>query len=153
MRSLGLDIGDRRIGVAISDPLGVLATPLRVFERLDDAAAILTILQIAAQYQVWIIIVGLPQLMDGSIGLQAEKVKTFTAKLREQSPVPVEFRDERLTTAEAQRLLQAARPDRSLRKKKVYYDGAAAAVILQAYLNEIRPLEYPPEGGGDTPQE
>ncbi len=145
MRSLGLDIGDRRIGVALSDPLGILATPLLVFEHQDYAHDIHTILQLIKQNQVEIIIVGLPQSMDGTIGPQAEKVKTFTEKLRAQSPVPVEFRDERLTTVAAKQLMEAAGTKKTARGRKIEYDAAAAAVILQSYLNESRPLEYPPE--------
>jgi putative Holliday junction resolvase len=145
VRSIGLDIGDRRIGVALSDPLGMLASPLLVFEHQDDAADIIFILGLVKQYQVEHIIVGLPQSMDGTIGPQAEKVKYFTAKLKEQSPVPVEFRDERLTTVTAQRMLREASPKKSAKNKKIEYDAVAAAIILQSYLNESRPLEFPPE--------
>lgn len=145
MRSLGLDIGDRRIGVALSDPLGILASPLLVFEHKDDAADIETILRLLKQYQVECIIVGLPQSMDGTIGTQAEKVKSFTDKLKQQSPVPVDFRDERLTTVAAKRLLQEASTKRQGKGKKIEYDAAAAAIILQSFLNEARPLEYPPD--------
>jgi len=145
MRSLGLDIGDRRIGVALSDPLGILASPLLVFEHQNDAADIETILQLVSNNQVDTIIVGLPQSMDGTIGPQAEKVKAFTDKLRLQSPVPVEFRDERLTTVAAKHLMGEAGTKKPARGKKIEYDAAAAAIILQSYLNEARPLEYPPE--------
>lgn len=145
MRSLGLDMGDKRIGVALSDPMGVLATPLLVFEHKDDAADIETILQMVAQYQVENIIVGLPQSMDGSIGVQAAKVKSFTEKLKQRSSVPVELRDERLTTVAARRLLQEASTRRPGKGKKIEYDAAAAAVILQSFLNETRPLEFPPD--------
>jgi putative holliday junction resolvase len=145
MRSLGLDIGDRRIGVALSDPLGILASPLQVFEHRDDAADIQTILQLVKLNQVEMVIVGLPQSMNGTIGQQAEKVKSFTEKLTDQSPVPVEFRDERLTTVSAKQLMEAAGTKKPARGKKIEYDAAAAAIILQSYLNEARPLEYPPE--------
>jgi putative holliday junction resolvase len=145
MRSLGLDIGDKRIGVALSDPLGILASPLLVFEHKDDDADIAAILKMVQSYQVEHIIVGLPQSMDGSMGSQAEKVKLFTDKLREFSPVPVDYRDERLTTVTAKRLFQEAGVKRSPKNRKGEYDAAAAAVILQSFLNEARPLEYPPE--------
>ena len=144
MRSLGLDIGDRRIGVALSDPLGIMATPLEVFEHSDDAGDISHILQLTRHYGVEIIIVGLPQSMDGSLGIQAEKVQSFTEKLKVASPVPVGYRDERLTTVEAKRMMEEAGAKKSPHKKKIQYDAAAAAVILQSYLNETRPLEYPP---------
>jgi putative holliday junction resolvase len=144
MRSLGLDVGDRRIGVALSDPLGMLASPLLVIEQKDEAANISAILQIVKQHQVELIIVGMPQSMDGSMGSQAEKVMAFTEKLKQQSSVRVEYRDERLTTVSAKRMLLEANSRRSTRKKGTY-DAAAAAIILQSYLNEARPLEYPPE--------
>jgi len=144
MRSLGLDIGDKRIGIALSDPMGILASPLLVFEHKNDAVDITFILQILRQNQAEIIIVGLPQSMNGTLGPQAEKVKLFAEKLIERSPVPVEFRDERLTTVEAKRMINEAGSKKSINGKKREYDSAAAAVILQSYLNETRPLEYPP---------
>ena len=145
MRSLGLDVGDRRTGVAVSDPLGILASPLLVFEHKDDAADVEYILQLVKQYQVEIVIVGLPQSMNGSIGAQAEKVKAFTEKLKQKSSVPVEFRDERLTTVAAKRMMEESGGKKTGKRKKGEYDAAAAAVILQSYLNEARPLEYPPD--------
>lgn len=145
MRSIGLDIGDKRIGVALSDPLGILASPLLIFEHKDDRADIAVILKIVDQYKVEHIIIGLPQSMDGSIGVQAEKIKAFTGKLKLQSPVPVEFRDERLTTVSAKQLMLEAGSKKSTKSRKIEYDAAAAAIILQSYLNESRPLEYPPE--------
>ena len=145
MRSLGLDVGDKRTGVAMSDPLGILASPLLVLKHTDEAAGIASILEIVKKYQVDYIIVGMPQSMDGTLGAQAEKVRSFTEKLKPQSPVPVEYRDERLTTATAMRLMQEAGSKKSLKNKKGEYDAAAAAIILQSFLNEARPLEYPPE--------
>jgi putative holliday junction resolvase len=144
VRSLGLDVGDRRTGVALSDPLGILASPLLVFEHTDDAGDITCILNMVRQYSVEIIIVGLPQSMNGSLGIQAEKVQAFTEKLKLASSVPVEYRDERLTTVEAKRMMDESGIRKSSRNKKVEYDAAAAAVILQSYLNEARPLAYPP---------
>ncbi len=147
MRSLGLDIGDKRIGIALSDPLGLLATPLQILERRGDSRDIAAILLIVEQNQVEHIIVGMPQSMDGTLGDQAEKTTEFTEKLIRQSPVPVEFRDERLTTVTAKRMLEEAGTRRPAKGKKIEYDAAAAAVILQSYLNETRPLEFPPGEG------
>jgi putative Holliday junction resolvase len=144
MRSLGLDVGDRRIGVALSDPLGVLASPLSVFERKDDAADIDFILRLVKEHGVGRVIVGLPQSMNGMIGAQAEKVKSLAEKLKQSLHIPVEFRDERLTTVNAQRMLQEAGRKKSQNRRKGEYDAAAAAIILQSYLNEARPLEFPP---------
>ena len=147
MRSLGLDIGNKRIGIALSDPLGLLATPLQILERHGDARDIAAILQIVEQNHVEHIIVGMPQSMDGTLGDQAEKTVAFTDKLMGQSQVPVEFRDERLTTVTAKRMLEEAGTRRPAKGKKIEYDAAAAAVILQSYLNETRPVEFPPEEG------
>jgi putative holliday junction resolvase len=145
MRSLGLDVGDKRIGVALSDPLGILASPLLVIERGENNAELAAIADLVKRHAVNRIIVGLPQSMDGSIGLQAEKVKAFAGKLKEVAPVPVEFRDERLTTVVAKRMMEEAGVKKPARNKRIEYDAAAAAIILQSYLNEARPLKYPPE--------
>jgi putative holliday junction resolvase len=133
-RSLGLDIGDRRIGIALSDPLGILASPFTVLESQDEITDIKAILDITGKYSVEKIIVGLPQSMDGSIGAQAEKVKTWVDHFVKHTTIPVEFRDERLTTVSAKRLSQDARVKKT--KKKIEYDAMAAAIILQGYLDE-----------------
>ena len=135
MRSLGLDIGDKRIGVARSDPQGILASPLTIINRRNDQADIEAIINIAGQNQVGQIIVGLPLSMDGSVGKQAEKVKAFTRELCNHTEIPVGFRDERLSTVLAKRLMQTARKTRKTRKTRD--DAVAAAVILQSYLDEV----------------
>ena len=134
MRSLGLDIGDKRIGVALSDPEGILASPFTIIDRQDDAADVAAILNIVNQQQVKQIIVGLPYSMDGSIGTQAEKVKSFTEQLSSRAEVPVEFRDERLTTVAAGRLMRSVGKKKS--REKTRDDAIAAALILQGYLDE-----------------
>ncbi len=133
-RSLGLDIGDRRIGMALSDPTAVLASPLIIINRQDDLAAIGAITSIINQYSVERVIVGLPRSMDGSLGKQAEKVQAFTQKLRSHTEVPILFRDERLTTVSARRLMRASYTKRA--RKESRDDAIAAAIILQAYLDE-----------------
>jgi len=133
-RSLGLDIGDKRIGVALSDPEGILASPFTIITRKDERLDIQAIIDIVNQQQVKQIVVGLPRSMDGSIGKQAEKVKAFTHKLCEHTEVAVEFRDERLTTVSAKRLRQAV--NRKKTREKVRDDAIAAALILQGYLDE-----------------
>ena len=145
MRSLGLDIGDKRIGVAISDALGILASPLLVFKHTSDQTDILTILDLVKKHTVECIVVGIPRSLNGTMGPQAEKVNAFTEKLIDKSPVPVQFRDERLTTVTAKSLHEASSGKKSTRTNKIEYDAMAAAVILQSFLNETRPLEYPPE--------
>lgn len=134
MRSLGLDIGDKRIGVALSDPEGVLASPFTIINRTDDAADVVAIINIVNRQGVGQIIVGLPRSMDGSMGRQAEKVKSFIQELSSHTEVPVKFRDERLTTVSAKRLMQSV--GRSKTRKKARDDAIAAALILQGYLDE-----------------
>jgi len=145
MRTIGLDIGEKRIGVAVSDPMGILASPLLVIENISDEQSVKEILNIVSQQQAELIIVGMPRSINGSLGFQAERVVSFTDILKAGSPVPVEYRDERFTTAEAKRMMQESGNKKYGKGKKVEYDAAAAAVILQSYLNEARPLEYPPE--------
>ncbi|MCR4392820.1 MAG: Holliday junction resolvase RuvX [Dehalococcoidales bacterium] len=147
MRCMGLDIGDRKIGVALSDALGLVASPLLVIKRKDPSADIAAILDLVKQHQVQVIIVGIPFSMDGTVGPQASKVQNFAELLKKSSPVPVEYRDERLTTITARQLMEEASGKKYPRKAKIQDDAAAAAVILQSYLNELKPLEYPPEDG------
>jgi putative Holliday junction resolvase len=136
MRSLGLDIGDKRIGVALSDPEGILASPLTVINRQDESRDIEAISDIISQQGVGRIIVGLPYSLDGSLGEQAEKVKAFTQRLASRIQVPLEYRDERLTTVMAGRLKRAAGGKKT--KRKARDDAQAAAIILQGYLDEGR---------------
>jgi putative Holliday junction resolvase len=143
LRSLGLDVGDKRIGLALSDPLGMLARPLSVLERIEDSADIQKITMLAAEQQVGMIIVGLPRSIDGTLGTQAHKVQQFAEQLKMASAVPVEYRDERYTTLIAKDLLEAGGKKKKRFSKKGEYDAAAAAVILQSYLNETMPIHYP----------
>ena len=134
MRSLGLDIGDKRIGVALSDPEGILASPFTIIDCRDEESDIEAITNIVNQHEVKQIVVGLPLSMDGSLGKQAEKVKAFTRNLCSHTEVPVEFRDERLTTVSAKRLMREVNPKKN--RKKTRHDAIAAALILQGYLDE-----------------
>ena len=130
-RSLGLDIGDRWIGVAMSDPQGILASPHTIIRRTDESSGINAILAIIDQNQVGAVVVGLPLSLKGSIGSQAEKVQSFVQELSAHTKVPIEYRDERLTTVEAQRLMKMTKKGRKDRD-----DAVAAALILQEYLDE-----------------
>ena len=123
--------------MARSDPRGVLASPLTIVSRQDEATDVTAINSIINQNDVERVIVGLPLSMDGSLGRQAEKVKAFTQRLCEEIQAPVEFRDERLTTVAARRLMQATGGKKS-RKKERHDDAIAAALILQGYLDEGR---------------
>lgn len=131
-RILGLDIGDSRIGVALSDPLGMLASPLTIINRTDEEAALGAIVDIIRRYQVGRVIAGLPFSMDGRLGRQAEKIKAFVAALGRHTDVPLELRDERLSTVSAKRLVREVRKT----GRGTRYDAIAAALILQGYLDE-----------------
>jgi putative Holliday junction resolvase len=133
MRIMGLDIGDKRIGVALSDPGGVLASPYTIIERSNEEQDVAIVMDIITRNGVGEIIVGLPRLMDGTVGQQGAKVEAFVGRLRGYTETPIELRDERLSTVSAKRLMQSS--GRKSRKK-IRYDAAAAAVILQAYLEE-----------------
>lgn len=139
MRSLGLDIGDKRIGVALSDPEGILASPFTIIDYEDEGSAISAITDIINEQRVGRVVVGLPRSLGGTLGRQAEKVKNFTQKLSEQIEIPVEYRDERLTTVMAERLKRASGGKKT--REKARSDAQAAALILQGYLDESREPE------------
>ncbi|MFH1650768.1 MAG: Holliday junction resolvase RuvX [Chloroflexota bacterium] len=129
---LALDVGDKKIGVAVSDAVGILASPLTVIRRETREGAISEVLRLAGEYQVKEILVGLPRTMAGDTGSQAVKVQGFGAALQAITDLPVIFRDERLTTVSAKRLL------REKGKRRAEEDAIAAALILQGYLEESR---------------
>ena len=135
MRILALDVGDRRIGVALSDPLGMLASPLTTIERStpDTEAAIDDILAIAEEHEVGEILVGIPYLMSGRIGAQARITIDFAAALAERTHITVTRIDERLSSVQADRMLSQS--GASTTRDKGRTDSAAAAVILQSYLD------------------
>ena len=136
MRCLGLDIGDKRIGVAISDTEEILASPLATIARDDDDKAIDAILKLVNEKEVRQIVVGLPYSLDGSIGRQANKVMTFVEKLSNCTEAKIETRDERLSSVAAERLLAEASPKRKPARSR--RDAAAAAFILQGYLDSLK---------------
>lgn len=131
-RIVALDVGDRRIGIAVSDPLGVTAQPIETYTRIGYGPDSRHIAEIARRYETDHILCGLPRNMDGTQGFQVEKVKEFAAKLEELGLV-VEYYDERMTTMLAESALLEANMRREDRKKKV--DMVAAVVILQSYLD------------------
>ena len=136
MRVLGLDIGDRRIGVAISDETGAVAQGRGVFLRRGEDQDLSYFADLCRRERVGVIVVGLPLNMDGSEGKQAAKVRAFAAALAERTGLPVEFLDERLTTAEADRVLKEA--GLRERKRRKVRDELAAVLILQAWLDRAR---------------
>ena len=137
-RIVALDVGDRRIGIAVSDPLGITAQPIETYTRVGYGPDVKHIAAICAQYETDQILCGLPRNMDGSQGFQVEKVREFAAKLEEQGFV-IAFYDERMTTMLAENALLEANMHRADRKKKV--DMIAAVMILQSYLDSGALLE------------
>lgn len=131
-RIVALDVGDRRIGIAVSDPLGYTAQPIETYTRVGYGPDTRHILQIAEQYATNRILCGLPLNMDGTQGFQTQKVRDFAAKLEEAGLI-IEFYDERMTTVLAESALLEADMRRENRKKKV--DMVAAVMILQSYLD------------------
>jgi len=132
MRILALDVGRRRIGIAISDPLAITARPHSTILRNREAPA--KIASIIQEMEVGQLIVGLPLHLSGAEGEQAADVRAFVQKLAERTSIPIEYRDERLTTVEAEQRLWDKRGDWRKRKKEI--DAVAASVILQDYLRE-----------------
>ena len=135
MRILALDFGERRIGVALSDPLGMLASPLTTIDRAtpDADAVIDAILALTEQHEAAEILVGIPYLMSGRIGAQARITLDFAAVLAERAHIPVTHIDERLSSVQADRML--AQSSGASKRDKGRTDAAAAAVILQAHLD------------------
>lgn len=133
MRVLGLDVGDRRIGVAISDETGLLASPLYTLERIGPRKDPQAVAALVREHGAAAIVVGLPRNMDGSIGPQAEKVRLFAESLEPVARVPVHFWDERLTTVEAEQIL--IERDVSWQRRKGLVDQVAAVLILQGFLD------------------
>ncbi|HAM70714.1 MAG TPA: Holliday junction resolvase RuvX [Verrucomicrobiales bacterium] len=133
MRILGLDHGTKRIGIAVSDELKMIALPMEFIpaEPVEEALSRLGV--IVREKEVELILVGMPRNMDGSYGPAAEKVREFVALLKSTIPVPVRLWDERLTSAQANRVLLEANVRRDKRKEKV--DSMAAAVLLQSFLD------------------
>ena len=139
MRILGLDIGEKRIGVAISDESGYLARGLGTIERNQEAP--LRIKELLEKYQVEKIVFGLPLKLDGSMSPQTERTLAFVEKLKALIQVPFVPWDERLTSKEAEFILLEA--DLSRKKRKKLIDKLSAQIILQGYLNNQNPA--PPE--------
>ena len=136
VRILGLDLGDKTIGVAVSDALGYTAQGLKVIRRQNLANDLKELNKIIADYQIGKIVVGLPRNMDGSIGPQAKKVYRFIELLREEFGLPIISLDERLTTKAAEAILLEGDLRRAKRKRVI--DKIAASMILQGYLDSIR---------------
>jgi putative holliday junction resolvase len=136
-RIMALDVGDKRIGVALSDELGMMAMPGTVIERSQSEKADLrAVVQLVQENDVSKVVIGIPIMLDGTSGVQADKVRAFMEKLVRRLRVPVEEWDERMTTLEAEKLLIAA--DRSRSERREVIDKLAATLILQSYLEAHR---------------
>ena len=135
MRILALDVGDKRIGVAISDELEIAAHSLTTIHRTDQIRDMAGIKQIIEDYNVQEIVVGMPVMMNGSMGIQADKVSKFADVLKNEVTIPVIFMDERLSTRFVEKILIDA--DVSRKKRGKVIDKLAAVVILQDYMSSM----------------
>ena len=138
MSIMGLDVGQKRIGVAIAASEGLLAIPIDVIERTGEEVDLKAMLALINEWGIDRVVVGLPLSMDGSIGKQAEEVVAFSKALSQRISVPVDTWDERLSTVASERLMR----DTGMKsgKRKAHRDAMAAAIILQGYLERARSL-------------
>lgn len=134
--ALGLDVGKRRIGIAGCDGTGLIATGLDTLERRSFAHDVEHIRRWVIDRRVQVLVIGLPYTMAGELGFQARQVQKFAARLERELSLPVEFVDERLTSVQAEQLIQAER--RAPSRNKALIDRKAAAIILQRWLDERR---------------
>jgi len=131
-RILGLDVGSRRIGIAVSDALGITAQGLETLQRKNKRHDFAYLDRVIRDYDVQEIVVGLPLRMSGAEGAQAEKIQAFAEDLRKHFKLPVHLWDERLTSAEANRLLRTT--ELSIEKRGKAVDRMAAVLILQGWM-------------------
>ena len=133
MRVLAIDHGTKRMGIALSDPSGIIASPLEFIPAEPFGGFLERLKQLLREKEVELVIVGMPRNMDGSYGPAAAKVQEFVAVLKENIATPMRMWDERLTSSQANRMLIQAKVRRQDRKEKV--DAAAAAILLQSFLD------------------
>jgi len=135
MRIIGLDWGEARVGVSVSDPLGITAQPLITLENNAELIGKLT--DLVKKYDANEIVLGYPKQMNGEPGIAASKVRTFYEKLSREIPMKITLWDERLTTKIAQRASSIM--GASIKKKKSFIDAATAGIILQSYIDLKKP--------------
>ena len=138
MRIMGLDLGSRTVGVAVSDPLGITAQGVEIIRRESEdklRRTLARIEELAKQYEVETFVLGYPKHMDNTIGERAQKSEAFKEKLERRTGLPVILWDERLTTVAADNAMDEAGLSRE--KKKNYVDMIAASLILQGYLDSL----------------
>jgi len=133
LRVMGLDMGSKTIGVALSDELGIVANGMGTISRQGTDRDLKTLADLVSKYEVRQIVVGLPIRMAGTVGIEGKKVLQFVEKMKRSLSVPITTWDERLTTVQAQRVLLEAGLSRKKRKKVI--DKTAATLILQSYLD------------------
>ncbi|MBQ6895097.1 MAG: Holliday junction resolvase RuvX [Clostridia bacterium] len=134
MRILGIDYGDSRVGIAVSDPLGYTAQGIKTLPNKVYSKLLESVVNIALEYKVSAVVIGLPKNMDGTEGFRADITKTFTADLKQRLPgVEFIFQDERLTTVQASGYLNVTNTRGKSRKNVI--DTVAAEIILQSYLD------------------
>lgn len=131
-RLMGLDVGDKTIGVAVSDLLMITAQGVTTIKRTNIKNDINELKKIIEEYQVTKIVSGLPKMLDGTVGIQGEKVLSFIEKLKNSVNLPIDFEDERFTTTISERMLIDA--DVSRKKRKDVIDKLAAVHILSGYM-------------------
>ncbi len=134
--ALGLDVGKKRIGVSGCDGTGLIATGLMTIEHKSFNQVVEQLQRLVQERQVQVLVVGLPYSMNGSLGFQAKQVQKFAQRVAEALRLPLEYMDERLTSFEAEQLLQAE--NRSPSRHKGLIDRKAASLILQQWLDERR---------------
>ncbi len=130
---MAIDIGEKRVGVALSDPLGLTAQPHAVIQYSSEEHLIQQLLEIAAEYEAGKIVAGVPYGLEGERGESAEKILAFIRRLGENTDIEIETADERFSTAFSQKAMLEAGASRKNRRRKI--DKVAAAVILQGYLD------------------
>lgn len=137
MRVLGLDVGERRVGIAISDPTGTVARPLQALVRGSREEDFAAIAALVVEHDVGLVVVGRPLSLDGTEGPQARRVARYAEALAARLPVRLVSWDERFTTVEAEEILRQSRSKREMRRARTAgeLDAVAAAVILQSYLD------------------
>jgi putative Holliday junction resolvase len=135
-RFMGLDVGDKTIGVAVSDLLMITAQGVTTIKRTNIKNDLNELKKIIDEYQVTKIVVGIPKMLDGTIGIQGQKVLEFIEKVKKKIDLPIELEDERFTTTISERMLIEA--DVKRKKRKEVIDKLAAVQILSSYMQRIK---------------
>ncbi len=143
MRILGLDVGKKRIGLAISDPQGIVSEALGTIECREEEKLFSKLLSLLKEKQIGEIIIGFPLSLNGTIGRESERILAFIEKLKDKVNIPVKPWDERFTTKIATDLLIKA--DLSRRRRKRLVDKVSAVLILQSYLDSQNISSFPPD--------